>query len=182
MCRNAPLDVEVLVPAAHEHHGDGAIDHDAERRDPDHGCGFDRLRVGKAPESFHNDAAGGNQKQAGVAERCQNRGAAIAVSPAGGGQAARQPTRPPRQQQTDHVGQIVCGVGHQGERMRQVTKPQLGEYDHDVERDADGKRAVEARGRVAMGRAVVMVVMMRVCHAVVRLVLDGSGWRKTRWP
>jgi hypothetical protein len=160
------LDVEVIVTAAHEHQGDGAIDHDAKRCDPDHGCGFDRLRIGKAPQRFDDNTAGGKQKQSGIAEGGQDRRAAVAVGPAGARTAACQRGRAPGQQQPDHIGEIMRGVGHQGQRIRQITESQFGEYDNDVEPDPDGKRTVEIGRCVAMAMAVimVMVVMMHVCH------------------
>ena len=80
---------------------------------------------------------------------------------------ARKPGRAPGEQQRDHVGKIMDGVGNQRQRIRGIAKNQLRNDEHRVERNACGKRESKIVRRMAVpGMAmpvrmvVVMIVMM----------------------
>jgi hypothetical protein len=65
--------------------------------------------------------------------------AQIAVGVARGRTSLPKPRDAPREQQTDNVGEVVCSVRHQGERVGEIPKTQLGQYNEDVESDRDRK-------------------------------------------
>ena len=114
------------MAAAHEQQRGAAVDDDAECCDQNDGPARDRRRLGQAIERLDDDAADRDQQQPGIEQRRQDRGPAIAVRMPLRRLLLRKPRRAPRQEQRDHVGEIVNGVGDQRERIGRVSENQFG--------------------------------------------------------
>jgi hypothetical protein len=114
-----------------------------------HRHALDRRRRGKALHGFPGNRPAGEQEQQGVGERRQDRRAAQAIGIARTRRAFRQHGRAPGQQQSQHVGQVVAGVGHQ---RRRVGDEAVDEFDRDEQRiDADRQRKGAAMARLPCG-------------------------------
>ena len=62
----------------------------------------------------------------------------------------------------------MCSVRHQGERVGEIPKTQLGQYNEDVESDRDRKGTLKTGGRMAAAKVavgVMFVCVVIVCHA-----------------
>src|SRR5207302_3033393 len=100
----------------------------------------DRRGAVEPVDRLDDNAADRNQQQAGVEQGRQDRGPAIAVGVPLRRLLLRQPRRAPRQQQRDHVGEIVNGIRNQRQRIGGVAEDQLGDDERGVQRGANGKR------------------------------------------
>ena len=85
-----------------------------------------------------------------------------------------KPRRAPCQQQRDHVGEIVNGVGDQRQRVGGVAEDQLGNDERGVERGADRERPAEIVRRVAVA-GVIMGMIMRVGMFVMMVIVRHSA-------
>ena len=97
----------------------------------------------------HSDA---DEKHDGVGQRRHDRGTTETVGPLLRRTSSRQPSRYPSQHETGNVGEVVPGVGQQGERVDGKAIESLDADERQVECDADRESAV------IVGRRVVMAV------------------------
>ena len=121
-------DVEIAVAAAHEEEGGATVDQDADAGDPDHRHAGDLRGRVEAAHRFHQDAADAHQQQSGVDQRGHDRGAAEPVAAARGRLAPAKPRRTPGQHETRYVGEVVGGIGQQGERVGGETENDFGHH------------------------------------------------------
>jgi len=93
-------------------------------------------------------AADRDQKKTGIDESRQYGGSPIAVGMLLRRPFARKLRSTPRQQQRDHVGEIMNGVGYQRQRVRGVAENELRGDENRIERNAHGnaKPNCPARG------------------------------------
>ena len=169
--------IEVAVAAAHEQQRGDAVDGDAERRDQNDGPAPRPAQAPPEPiDRLDDDAADRDQQQPGVEQRRQDRGPAIAVGVPLRRLLLRQPRRAPRQQQRDHVGEIVNGVRNQGQRVGGIAEDQLGNDERGIERGADGERPAEIVRRVAVA-GVTMGMIMRVGVIVMSVIVRHADRR-----
>src|SRR5260370_3737063 len=114
-------------------------------------------------------AADRDQKKTGIDESRQYGGSPIAVGMLLRRPFARKPRGTPRQQQRDHVGEIMNGVGYQRQRVRGVAENELRGDERRIECNAHGKRKPDTVRCVAVPGMTVGVRM------VVTIVLMGHG-------
>ncbi len=163
--------IEVAVAAAHEQQRGAAVDGDAKRRDQNDGQPRDRRRLRQAIDRLDDDAADRDQQQPGIEQRRQDRSPAIAVGVPLRRLLLRKPRRAPRQQQRNHVGEIVNGVRNQRQRVGGVAEDQFRNDERGIERGADGERPAETIRRVAVAgvtMGMIMPVGMIVMSVIVR--------------
>ena len=91
----------------------------------------------------------------------------------------------PRQTQSQHIAEIVSGVGQQGHGIAHQAIERLDDDEAEIERDADGEGFAETRRRMSVRMAVIMtVVVMRVAAMVVghrhRLPINRRRHREER--
>lgn len=121
----------------------------------------DRRGIRQAIDRLDDDATDRHQQQAGVEQGCQDRGAAIAVGVPLRRLLLRKPRRAPREEQRDHVGEIVQGIRNQRQRIGGVAEDQFRDDERGIERSADGERAAEIVRRVTVA-GMTMGMIMRV--------------------
>ncbi len=141
--------------AVHQHPGQGHADHQAR------GGGGGRAQ---ALDGFPGDEAAGEHQDHRVGQSRQHRGLAEAVGAPGPRRPPRQPGRPARHGQRQHVGKIVPGVGQQGHGVAEDPRAALDQHEAAVEGHADQPAPVALRGR-----PVVVVVVMAVAVPVMRV-------------
>jgi hypothetical protein len=136
-------------------------------------------------DGLDGDAADRDQQQAGIDQRGQDRRPPVAIGVLLGRLLAREPCRAPCQQQRDHIGEIVNGIGDQRQRVRGIAEHEFGRDEGHVERHANRKRGPEIIRRVAVPgmavavRVAVMVVVMG--HGALAIMAAGrSGFDRCR--
>ena len=84
-----------------------------------------------------------------------------------------QPRGPPRQQQAEHVAEVMRSVCQQRHRMRRQAKDDFRHDKPGIERRADCERAVKPRRRrmVVMVSAVAVIVPGMVVIVIVAVVM-----------
>jgi hypothetical protein len=107
------FDVEVACSARSEKQRRPAVDHDPDRRDPDHDPTRDRNRIGKAQHRLPGDAAGDHQQNDGVGECGEDRARAQPIGEPAARLALAQHCRAPGQGEAEHVTEVVPGIGEQ---------------------------------------------------------------------
>jgi len=84
----------------------------------------------------------------------------------------------PRQQQPEHVAQIVPGIRNERDRVREHAEYDLCDYECNVERRSDGKSATEIRRLViAYVVAVIFVVSLLTFSRMLGRDRKGGGMR-----
>ena len=118
-------------------------------------------------------------------QRGQDRGVAQTIGEAWRRRALRQDGSNPCYQQSQHVGQVVSGVGKQRGGIRHKAVSRLDQHESRVQRDADREGAAEIRRRMAVTgmilRAVIVSVMRMIvmCVIVVMMVTAHATRRST---
>ena len=112
------------------------------------------------------------EQQHRVEQRREYRRAAETIGVARGRRALGQHARNPGNDQPQHVGEIVPGVGHQRHGIGEHPVDELHRDERQVEADADGEGRAEACGSVPMGASamVMIIVFMHVS------VAEGAMW------
>ena len=125
-----------------------------------------RLRIAEPLDRLERDGADRDEQENGVEQSRQDRRAAQSEGKMRAALALRQRRRAPRQQQPEHVRQIVAGVGQQGDRIGHQPVKGLDRDEAQIEDDADQEGAAEIlRGMIVMmpvGVIPVRVVRVRV--------------------
>ena len=163
--------VEVVVPPA-EHQGGGAVDQEAQGRDDHHRLAGDGLGGRQAPDRLPDNGAHGDQQQGAVGQGGQDGGLAQAVGPPVRRGPAGQGDSAPAQHQAEHVGEIVSGVGQQGEAVRPDPGDRLGDHEGEVQHCAYGVGAAEV-GAVVMVVAMAMPIVARIVVVVMIMMIMG---------
>ena len=86
--------------------------------------------------------------------------------------------RKPGDDEAEHVGEVVAGVGDKRHRVAEIAEQRLCHDERRVERDADRERRAETRRRVSVATgsvAVTVIVRLGVIVAVVMIVRAVGG-------
>ena len=119
--------VEVAA-AAQQSKRDAAIHGQRSERNPDHQVIAHCLRVAQASVGLVKQEQRHQLQQDGVGERRQNTRAVVAVGLLGIRRALGPAQRKPGNHQRGHIGEVMNGVAHQGDRVAQVTAHQFGDH------------------------------------------------------
>lgn len=110
MQESAP-NVDVRMASRCEHHGGYAVDDNADAGYPDDDVGRYGLRVLQPLNGFPHDCADGNQEQHRIHQGREDGCAFEAIGESGAWQPFGQATGEEGQQQTEHIGKVVAGIG-----------------------------------------------------------------------
>lgn len=153
-------DIEVALPAGHEHEGGDAIDEDAEGGDPGHGASGDFGGGAEALDGFPEDAADADEEEQGIKEGGEDGGAFPSVGAAVGGGLAGEGAGDPGEDEAHDIGDIVPGVGEEGEGVGHEAGDDLEDDEAGIQRDADDEGSAKIGGGVMVARVGMVVVVM----------------------
>src|SRR5436190_2040282 len=170
-------DVEVVPAPGHEQQCRRAVDDDPDCGDDDDDHAGERLRRLEAADRLPGDPAGDDEQQDGVAERYEDGAAAEPVGVAAGGPALAEDRGAPGRRESEHVPEIVSGIGEQCERVRDHAVKHLGDDIGGVERHAHGEGAPEIRPGMAVRRHSMRAVRAMQLAMIVGMVRHAANIR-----
>ncbi len=149
-------DVHIVLAALQKQEGGGAVDQDAHPGHDHEDTARDRSRFEKALDGFPE-----NQRDPGDEKDCVDHSGLDAHRPeaireSACGTPTLEPIAHPRQNEADHIREIVDSVGHERHRARPQADQNFHRHKHRIECDPDGECRSEGLRCVA---AVVMVRM-----------------------
>ena len=153
--KRAP-DIEITLSAGEEEEGGEHVHGDVKQGDPEHGAASDRWRGKQAMDRFPGNPAHRGEKEHGVNQGGENRGATPAIGATRSRRAQCQQARALCQCETQHITRVMHGVADKREGMRPRAKHDLKDDVDRVERDANGERTPEVSRCVTMAVAVIV--------------------------
>src|SRR5438477_7336769 len=175
-------DIEVAPAPGHEQQCRRAVDDDPDCGDDDDDHAGERLRRLEAADGLPGDPAGDDEQQDGVGERYEDGAAAEPVGVATAGPALAEDRGAPGRRESEHVPEIVSGIGEQCERVRDHPVKHLGDDIGRVERHADREGAPEIRPGMAVRRHAMRAVRARQVPMIMGMIEHAANIRPSNRP